>query len=129
MLNLILFISILTYYPLGLETLVYSFMDALVPAYDGGTWDFFEVVFQNTSETFTVFLMVANIEDKVLVTLPDNYFSEMMSNTAASITACLFAYSTLAMQTNNIVITDQYHGLLAYAKTLPEFPLIARVID
>jgi len=104
------------------EVAVYAFCERMVPAYNGGLWDFFEL--PNGGR-----FMAPSIEGPVRVMVEGNGFEGEMSAEAVGITVCLFALSHLSFHFAEPLLAEGYHLLRDYAADHPEASLIFAAID
>lgn len=104
------------------EQLTFAFMDKACPAYDGGYWNFYSL--SNGG-----FYMALNIDNRLKLQWPDNYFEDEMSADAAGIGVSLMAQNTLACKAPSQRIIEQYYALRDYAAQHEEAAMIYRFID
>jgi len=104
------------------EMLVYSYMEKLCNAYNGGYWEFYQL---NNGGGFLVPSMTGPLQ----ICWPDNCFEAEMSTEAAGITASLFALNRIANESGEDARIEQYYTLLDFALEHPEGSRIRAAID
>lgn len=104
------------------ETLVYNFMRAYAEGYNGGFYTFYK------TECGAAFLACED-QAEYSISIDTNYFSGTMSAVAAGIVATLYSLSLNACRFNCQHLSEQYHTLLDYARTHPEYSTISAAID
>lgn len=104
------------------ENLIYSWMGALSPDYNGAQWDFYEL------SNGGFYMAPAGIE-KFNIEVRGNGYSGVMSADAAGITACLFAFGQLANQRADAGSIELYHKLREFALRHFEASEILAAID
>ena len=106
---------------LTVEGRIYEFLSQFCPAYDGGVWKFFEL----SNGGF----YMSPPEDTYELSVDSNGFHGRMSDDAAGITACLFAFSHMSFEYTTEIFGQHYHMLYDYAKDHSEAALIFAAID
>ncbi|RZF25845.1 antirestriction protein [Paraburkholderia sp. UYCP14C] len=104
------------------EALVYDWAGRLSSAYNGGSWDFFQL--SNGG-----FYMAPSNCGRVHVRWHMNGYSDMMGADAFGIVVTLFALCHLAEKGSDDRIIDHYHSLRAFATQHAEAANILRAID
>ena len=111
-------------FPLSLEPSIYAMAGSMVPAYQGGYWQFYKL--SNGG-----FYMAPHSKKQYQVSC-DNGFEGNLSADALGITACLYAYSHLSFSDNQKyaeVCADHYHFLREFMLEHQEAGSILRAID
>lgn len=108
-------------YMLAGENLIYRWMHTLWPAYSGGYWTMLEI----GNGTFYMRLEVAGPVDMTA----ENGNARRVSADAAGLVATLYAFNTLACNTEDDAMIEQYHRLFDFARTHPEYEAIRSLID
>lgn len=111
------------------EQMVYSWMRALCPTYDGGLWDFVELSNGGFFMSPWYGQKLDNGVEGFKVEVRGNGYTGTMSAEAAGITACLFAYGQLANQTAQAHFIDLRDNLRDFAKQHFECSEILAAID
>ena len=104
------------------EGLVYNWMRRLSEDYQGGLWQFYHL--SNGG-----FYMAPDLDRKLVLCVPGNWFQRELSADAAGIVATLFVLCQLANTTEDDRLIDLYYKLKAYLDFHPEGGLIAQAID
>ncbi|BCM78153.1 antirestriction protein [Aeromonas caviae] len=104
------------------EGLVYNWMRRLSEDYQGGLWQFYHL--SNGG-----FYMAPDLDRKLVLCVPGNWFQRELSADAAGIVATLFVLCQLANATEEDRLIDLYYKLKAYLDFHPEGGLIAQAID
>ena len=105
------------------EALVYDWMQALAPDYDGGYWEFYEL--SNGG-----FYMAPELGcETIRIRCPGNFYDATMSPDAAGIVATLYALNALVWKTRKAELRDMFDRLRDYAGDHTEGPKIFAAID
>ena len=104
------------------ERLVYDWMGALSPDYDGGFWNFY------TLSNGGGYLAPQRTEP-MRIAVEGNGFSGSMTADAAGIVATLFALCELAAEVQQDTVVTLHHELRDFAMTHKEAVLIFGAID
>lgn len=114
---------------LQFEQSVFHWMGRLIPAYNGGMWEFYEL--ENGG-----FYMAPDIAEPqtTAISVDSNYYEGMVSWDAAGIVACLFAMSHLTFHPKTTreqgeLLSRKFHQLREYALTHAEAGEIFQAID
>lgn len=89
-----------------LEMAVYAYMRHLCPEYDGGMWSYYDL--SNGG-----FYMTPGTREFYELVSPNGY-KDTMTAKEAGITACIFAFSTLAAKYQSELFCDHYEWLQEY---------------
>lgn len=108
-----------------IEGAIFAWADKLIVGYGGAYWEFFKL--SNGG-----FFMVPQIAEPVRVRVAGNGYEGEMSNSAAGIVCCLFAYSHESFSASGAyreALIDQFYKLRAYAAEHDEAGAILAAID
>ena len=108
-------------FPMQLEPLIYNLAGNMAEDYNGGYWEFF--ILDNDG-----FYMAPGGPFKISCV---NGYEGMLSADAFGITACLYAYSLLSFERDDMakVYAQHYHWLRDYMLDHEEAESILRAID
>lgn len=104
------------------EQRIYNAMRSLCEDYTGGRWEFYDL--SNGG-----FYMAPDVEGKLHLAWPGNWFSGDMSADAAGIVACLFAINSLLWDAPSEKLEHAYYALREFAYEHAEAQLILAAID
>lgn len=104
------------------EQLIYKWMGLLSPDYSGGYWEFYDL--SNGG-----FYIAPTHPELLKIHVEGNGFQEAVSPNTAGIIASLFGLNTLACQTQNQAVTEQYYQLHDFVLDHPDRSLILAAID
>ncbi len=111
-------------FPLNIEPSIYSIASNLAVEYDGDYWEFYSL--SNGG-----FYMAPSLEKQYAVSCVNGYEGKLTAD-ALGITACLYAYSHLSFNSNEVFAekcANHYHWLRFYMLQHPEASKILGAID
>ena len=111
-------------FPLNIEPSVYSIASNIASEYNGAYWEFYAL----SNGGF----YMAPCSDQSYQVICENGFEGKLSTDGFGITACLYAFSHLSFNSNEIfaeLCANHYHWLRAYMLELKEASTILSAID